>query len=198
MMKAWPGPRAWSRQGATGSRAGRDFDAQQHRAALLAIFDAARSSSEWDQNRVMQILSQNPRDNKGYFSKIELVTGYRQLTDAGELPFDPQVMRRLQMKPIRTSSGVAPVTVLTEPAGCPAHCVFCPRRCAHAQELPADEPGARRAAQCNFDPYLQVRTRIETFQAMGHSVEKVELLILGGTWSAVLAAVPRMVCAPLS
>jgi len=47
-----------------------------------------------------------------------------------------------------------------------------------------DEPGARRAAQCGFDPYLQVRTRLDTFEAMGHATAKVELLILGGTWNA--------------
>ncbi len=47
-----------------------------------------------------------------------------------------------------------------------------------------NEPGARRAAQCGFDPYLQVRTRLATFEAMGHTADKVELLILGGTWSA--------------
>jgi elongator complex protein 3 len=150
----------------------------------MAIFDAARSSPGWDPDRLMQILAQHPRDNKGYYSKIELVAGYRQLTEAGELPFEPRVMRRLQMKPIRTASGVAPVTVLTEPAGCPAHCVFCPDDVRMPKSYLPDEPGARRAAQCDFDPYLQVSTRIETFQAMGHTAEKVELLILGGTWSA--------------
>ncbi len=163
---------------------GRDFDAQQYRSALLAIFEAARSSPDWDQQTMMRILAQHPRDSKGYFSKIELVTGYRQLTEAGALPFERAVMRRLQMKPIRTSSGVAPVTVLTEPAGCPGHCIFCPDDVRMPKSYLPNEPGARRAEQCGFDPYLQVRTRLETFEAMGHTADKVELLILGGTWSA--------------
>jgi elongator complex protein 3 len=47
-----------------------------------------------------------------------------------------------------------------------------------------DEPGARRASECHFDPFLQVSTRLQTFEAMGHTADKVELLILGGTWSA--------------
>ncbi|HEX9117026.1 MAG TPA: tRNA uridine(34) 5-carboxymethylaminomethyl modification radical SAM/GNAT enzyme Elp3 [Anaerolineae bacterium] len=163
---------------------GRDFDAQQYRQELLAIFEAARTSPEWDQDTIMHILAQHPRDSKGYFSKIELVTGYRQLTGAGELPFERGVMRRLQMKPVRTSSGVAPVTVLTEPAGCPGHCIFCPDDVRMPKSYLPNEPGARRAEQCGFDPYLQVRTRLETFEAMGHTADKVELLILGGTWSA--------------
>jgi elongator complex protein 3 len=180
---------------------GRDFDARQHQDSLLAIFGAVRRAPVWDHNALMRILAQHPRDSKepalrsprpegagslpkGYFSKIELVTGYQQLTAAGVLPFERWVLRRLQMKPIRTSSGVAPVTVLTEPAGCPGHCIFCPSADGMPKSYLPDEPGARRAAQCGFDPYLQVRTRLETLETMGHSADKVELLILGGTWSA--------------
>ena len=142
----------------------------------------------------MRILARRPRDGKafasddaaatGFFAKIELVKGYQQLTAAGLLPFERAVLRRLQMKPIRTSSGVAPVTVLTEPAGCPGRCIFCPDAAGMPKSYLPDEPGARRAVQCGFDPYLQVRTRLATFEAMGHTADKVELLILGGTWSA--------------
>ncbi len=151
-----------------------------------------RAAADWDADALPRILAQHPRGGKGaaagpegsYFAKIELVAAYRQLTAAGELPFERHVLRRLQMKPIRTSSGVAPVTVLTEPAGCPGRCVFCPDAEGMPKSYLPDEPGARRAAQCGFDPYLQVRTRLATFKAMGHTADKVELLILGGTWSA--------------
>jgi len=177
---------------------GRDFDAQQHRATLLEIFEAVRRADTWDRDSLLRILAQHPRDGKGlaqivgttniagdsgFFSKIELVTAYQQLTAAGELPFERAVLRRLQMKPVRTASGVAPVTVLTEPAGCPGRCIFCPDIAGMPKSYLPNEPGARRAAQCGFDPYLQVRTRLQTFEAMGHTAEKVELLILGGTWS---------------
>ena len=172
---------------------GHDFDVAQHREALFAIFAAVRAAAEWDADTLPRILAQHPRGGKAavaaegegsYFAKIELVAAYRQLTAAGELPFERHVLRRLQMKPIRTSSGVAPVTVLTEPAGCPGRCIFCPDAAGMPKSYLPDEPGARRAAQCGFDPYLQVRTRLETFKAMGHTADKVELLILGGTWSA--------------
>ncbi len=161
---------------------------RQHQDALLAIFAAVRAAPSWDQHTLLRILARHGRDGKGavsgYFSKIELVTAYQQLTAAGALPFERGVLRRLQMKPVRTSSGVAPVTVLTEPAGCPGCCIFCPDAEGMPKSYLPDEPGARRAAQCGFDPFLQVRTRLETFAAMGHTADKVELLILGGTWSA--------------
>ncbi len=173
---------------------GHDFDALRHQESLMAIFDDVRRAERWDSDALQRILARHPRDGKasggtdisetGYFSKIELIKGYQQLTALGALPFERAVGRRLQMKPIRTSSGVAPVTVLTEPAGCPGRCIFCP----DAERMPKsylpNEPGARRAVQCGFDPYLQVRTRLATFEAMGHTADKVELLILGGTWSA--------------
>ncbi len=176
---------------------GRDFDVSQHKDVLLAIFEAVRRSEQWDGHSLMRILAQHPRANKasgaagalaeglsGFYSKIELVTAYKQLTESGELPFEREVLRRLQMKPVRTSSGVAPVTVLTKPAGCPGRCIFCPDAEGMPKSYLPNEPGARRAAQCEFDPYRQMITRLSTFKSMGHSPEKVELLILGGTWSA--------------
>ncbi len=171
---------------------GRDFDVAQHKEVLLAIFEAVGRPGPWDAHSLLRILAQHPRADKasrdaglsGFYSKIELVTAYKQLTEGGELSFDREVMRRLQMKPVRTSSGVAPVTVLTKPAGCPGHCIFCPDADGMPKSYLPNEPGARRAAQCEFDPYRQMITRLSTFKSMGHTADKVELLILGGTWSA--------------
>ncbi len=164
----------------------------RHRETLLSIFEAIRSARRWDNDSLPRILAQHPRPDKGpgdgaeggYYSKIELVTAYVALTGAGELQHERTVLRRLQMKPIRTSSGVAPVTVLTRPAGCPGQCIFCPDADGMPKSYLPNEPGARRAAQCGFDPYRQVATRLATFKAMGHTADKVELLILGGTWAA--------------
>jgi len=64
-------------------------------------------------------------------------------------------MGRLQMKPVRTVSGVAPVTVLTEPAGCPGECIFCPTADGMPKSYLPNEPGARRAAECGFDPHFR-------------------------------------------
>jgi elongator complex protein 3 len=163
---------------------GQAFDADEYREALTAIFDSVRSAPAWNHDTLTRILAQHPRDSKGYFSKIELVKAYAQLSGDGTLPFERWMLRRLQLKPVRTSSGVAPVTVMTEPAGCPGRCIFCPDAVGMPKSYLPDEPGARRAAECRFDPFLQVHTRLRTFEAMGHTADKVELLILGGTWGA--------------
>ncbi|MCC7354008.1 MAG: tRNA uridine(34) 5-carboxymethylaminomethyl modification radical SAM/GNAT enzyme Elp3 [Anaerolineae bacterium] len=88
------------------------------------------------------------------------------------------------MKPMRTVSGVAPVAVLTKPYACPGRCIFCPTDVRMPKSYLHDEPGALRAALNEFDPYRQVASRMESLEAIGHNTEKVELLILGGTWSA--------------
>ena len=88
------------------------------------------------------------------------------------------------MKPMRTQSGVAPVTVLTAPAGCPGKCIFCPDDWRMPKSYIYDEPGCQRAERDGFDPFKQTLGRIQSFEGIGHSAGKVELLILGGTWSA--------------
>jgi elongator complex protein 3 len=87
------------------------------------------------------------------------------------------------MKPIRTASGVAPVTVLTKPFPCPGECIFCPSDVRMPKSYLSDEPGAQRAAQHHFDPYAQSLSRLLAYHNNGHRVDKIELIILGGTWS---------------
>jgi elongator complex protein 3 len=88
------------------------------------------------------------------------------------------------MKPRRTLSGVAPVTVLTKPYPCPGECIFCPSDDNMPKSYLADEPGAMRAAYHDFDPYAQTKARIRALENIGHPTDKIELLILGGTWDA--------------
>ncbi len=119
------------------------------------------------------------------------------MTAAGVLPFEREVVRRLQMKPVRTSSGVAPVTVLTKPAGCPGRCIFCPDADGMPKSYLPNEPGARRAAQCGFDPYRQVITRLSTFKSMGHSRRQGRVADPGRHVGRLLEAVPAVVCRAL-
>ena len=82
---------------------------------------------------------------------------------------------------MRTLSGVTTVTVLTGPCACPGQCIFCPTDERMPKSYLPDEPGAARAFQNDFDPYLQVRSRLDSYLAVGHPIDKIELLILGGT-----------------
>jgi len=125
-----------------------------------------------------------PLPGGGYLGKHMLVAAYHQLTESGALKPDPQLLERIRMKPVRTLSGVTTVTVLTKPYPCPGQCIFCPTDVRMPKSYLPDEPGARRALQHEFDPYDQVYHRLEALHAVGHPTNKVELLILGGTWSA--------------
>jgi elongator complex protein 3 len=120
----------------------------------------------------------------GYLGKNVLVAAYTQLVESGEWTPDPSLLARIRMKPVRTLSGVTVVTVLTKPYPCPGKCIFCPTDVRMPKSYLPDEPGAMRGLHHNFDPYDQVHARVEALKAVGHPTDKVELLILGGTWSA--------------
>ena len=165
----------------------RSFDPADHRAALTAIFRdiLAVDDSTWDVKRSLRsILARYPKDGKGFYAKSNLVAGFRYLIEEGDLEPDSPLLDRIRMKPVRTASGVAPVTVLTAPAGCPGQCIFCPDDWRMPKSYIYDEPGAQRAERDGFDPFKQTFGRIEAFESIGHDASKVELLILGGTWSA--------------
>ncbi len=165
----------------------RSFEPAAHRSVLSAIFRdvVAVQESEWDASRSLRsILARYPKDGKGFYAKSDLVAGFRLLIEEGELQPDPLLLDRIRMKPVRTASGVAPVTVLTAPAGCPGQCIFCPDDWRMPKSYIFDEPGAQRAERDGFDPFKQTLGRIDAFESIGHDASKVELLILGGTWSA--------------
>lgn len=135
-------------------------------------------------SEVSDALRRNPLPNGGYLGKNALVAAYHQMVGEGTLAPDPQLLARLRLKPVRTSSGVTTVTVLTKPYPCPAKCIFCPTEENMPKSYIADEPGARRAVEHAFDPFEQVASRMQALAEVGHPTDKIELLILGGTWSA--------------
>lgn len=133
---------------------------------------------------VTSAMQRHPLPGGGYVGKHTLVAVYRQLTESGEWLKDPALLERIRMKPVRTLSGVTTVTVLTKPYPCPGKCIFCPTDVRMPKSYLPDEPGARRALEHDFDPYDQVKFRIQALEAVGHPTDKIELLILGGTWSS--------------
>jgi elongator complex protein 3 (tRNA carboxymethyluridine synthase) len=133
---------------------------------------------------VEKALRRHPNPEGGYLAKHVLVAAYRQMVETGEWAPDPGVLERIRMKPIRTLSGVTTVTVLTKPFPCPGKCIFCPTDVRMPKSYLPDEPGARRGLEHDFDPYGQVESRLQALEAVGHPTDKVELLILGGSWCA--------------
>ena len=133
---------------------------------------------------VTQTLRHHPLKDGGYLNKSMLVSIYNELVAAGEMEPDPRLLERIRMKPMRTLSGVTTVTVLTKPYPCPGKCIFCPTDVRMPKSYLPDEPGAMRAVEHQFDPYAQVRSRVMQLESLGHPTDKIELLILGGTWSS--------------
>ncbi len=92
----------------------------------------------------------------------------------------------LRRKVVRTISGVTVVAVMTKPSPCPQEepCAYCPGGLTFGvpQSYTGQEPAALRGAQNEYNAYDQVRTRIEQLEAIGHKVDKVELIIMGGTF----------------
>jgi elongator complex protein 3 len=160
------------------------FDLDQHGEALAEIIKEIEAAPGLSNRRLAQVLRRHPLPNGNLFSKDQILRGYRLLCrQQGRRP-DPNLVRRLRVKPTRTISGVAPVTVLTEPHPCPGECIFCPDVERMPKSYLPDEPGAMRAAAYDFNPFDQTAGRVAAMSELGHQVDKVELLILGGTWSS--------------
>ena len=163
---------------------------EAHREQLLAIVievDAAIAAGGTAPlpNEVLHpILRKYPRGGRGFFSRSQIIAGYRALArDAGVFIDERTFVEHLRMRPVRTQSGVTPVTVLSKPFPCPGECVFCPNDVRMPKSYLSEEPGCQRAENNGFDPYLQTYNRLRALRAIGHNTDKVELIVLGGTWS---------------
>ena len=95
---------------------------------------------------------------------------------------EERFIRSVRMKPRRTASGVATITVITRPHTCSSNCIYCPCDLRMPKSYLANEPACQRAELTFFDPYVQVAARLQALHQMGHSTDKVELIVLGGTW----------------
>ena len=138
---------------------------------------------ELDARGLDRILRRHPRDGRGLFSRSELIAGVRALGTGSAVLDAAELVERLRLRPVRTLSGVTPVSVLTRPFPCPGRCIFCPNDVRMPKSYLSAEPGAQRAESNGFDPYLQTWNRLAAFRDIGHPVAKVELIVLGGTWS---------------
>jgi elongator complex protein 3 len=93
----------------------------------------------------------------------------------------------LKRRTTRTLSGVSVIAIMTKYLPCPGTCVYCPGQDSQpgekvAQSYTGQEPAAMRSIHNNYDPYLQVQSRIKDLEAIGHIVDKIELIIMGGTF----------------
>ncbi len=95
-----------------------------------------------------------------------------------------QLLRR---RTTRTLSGISVIAIMTKPLPCPGTCIYCPGQDSQpgqkvAQSYTGQEPAAMRSIHNNYDAYRQVKSRIEDLEAIGHTVDKIELIVMGGTF----------------
>jgi len=147
---------------------------------------------------IIAVLIEMPNSTTNQVNTLKIkVAGKYQL---GEVPSNSELISLLtpqeetlllpilRRKTTRTISGVTVVAAMTKPYPCPQPepCAYCPGGPSRGspQSYTGHEPAAMRGAQNNFDPYLQVRSRIDQLTAIGHKVDKVELIVMGGTFPA--------------
>jgi len=116
-------------------------------------------------------------------SNIELLKAYHSFLKIKRQKLSEKIEKLLRTRPIRSLSGIVNISVLTKPYPCPGKCTFCPIEEGFPKSYLAGEPAADRAKKLNYDPYLQVQKRIEMLKTEGHPTDKIELRIVGGTWS---------------
>ena len=129
---------------------------------------------------------------KPFPTKIELLKAYRDLVLSGKIKSCQRLEDLLKTRKIRTLSGIASITVITSPnpkwgtgqaLSCPGNCLYCPNEPNMPKSYVANEPACMRAVLTKFSPYKQVETRLNSLKLTGHTTDKIELIVLGGTWS---------------
>lgn len=150
-----------------------------------AVIDAALDRPDLDRNGLFMLSRRIASAHRGAMPPVpELRDAYARAVAADPARADAALDRMLRRADVRSLSGVAVVTVLTEPYPCPGKCVYCPTEAIMPKSYLSNEPAAMRALMNKFDPAKQVKVRLDAMAANGHPVDKVELIVKGGTWSS--------------
>lgn len=163
------------------------IDISANKKVITKIINEICAIEKPTHKKVEKVFFKNPSETEGILSKSAVLLAYKELKKSGEIKLsqkdEKKLLNQIRMKKIRSLSGVTPVTVLTKPFPCPGKCIFCPNDVRMPKSYLSDEPGAQRAEANRFDPYLQTFNRLVALRNMGHPTSKIELIILGGTWS---------------
>jgi len=116
-------------------------------------------------------------------SNINLLKTYHKMVENKIVGKSKSIERLLRVRPIRSLSGIVNISVLTKPYPCPGQCIYCPTEKEIPKSYVSGEPAVERAKRLNYNPFLQVKKRIEMLENEGHPTDKIELRIVGGTWS---------------
>lgn len=145
---------------------------------------------------IIQLLLENPNPTKKDLDSLKMKIAKK--FSLNKVPSNAEIIEHLKpeekiklipvlrRKVVRTISGVTVVAVMTKPLPCPQEtpCAYCPGgpTLGSPQSYTGHEPAALRGEQNEYNPYNQVRTRIEQLEMIGHKVDKIELIVMGGTF----------------
>ena len=104
-----------------------------------------------------------------------------------KISLPPELEKLLQKRAVRTISGVSPIGILTKNFGCPGQCTYCPTDVRMPKSYLPTQPAAARALRSKFHPFAQVDTRMRALAESAHPISKLEVIVMGGTWSALPA-----------
>jgi len=158
------------------------MDNQNHLELVRYILD------QNTENLTLEFVKQAKRDfskkNKlsDIISNIKILREYNKFVKAGLVQKNSLFESVLKKRAIRSQSGIVPVQVLTKPFACPGQCIFCPNDPEMPKSYIKSEPWAMRARLNQFDPYKQVRNRLLSLTLAWHATDKIEMIVLGGTW----------------
>jgi len=149
------------------------------------IFDLIKSGPQTE-DEVLILKRKFAKENKtSLVTNSDLLSLYRKMVKSKEVKENKNWENLLCKRQIRTLSGVAPIAVLTRPYPCPGKCIYCPSEKNMPKSYLSNEPAVMRAVLCNFDPFKQAALRILALENNGHNTDKIELIIMGGTWDAL-------------
>ncbi|NQU82605.1 MAG: tRNA uridine(34) 5-carboxymethylaminomethyl modification radical SAM/GNAT enzyme Elp3 [Parcubacteria group bacterium] len=114
---------------------------------------------------------------------VALLKTYHKLVKEKTQEYNPEIEVLLRTRPVRSLSGIVNVSILTKPYPCPGECIFCPTEKDIPKSYLKNEPAVQRAILNNYSPSKQIKTRLTSLQQTGHPIDKIELRIIGGTWS---------------
>ncbi len=113
----------------------------------------------------------------------DILRTYKELLHRKEIVKNEVFETLLRKRSVRTMSGIAPVAVLTKSYPCPGNCAYCPRESDVPVSYLSNEPAVMRAIRCGYDPYIQTALRLKALENNGHNPNKIEIIVIGGTWS---------------
>jgi elongator complex protein 3 len=116
-------------------------------------------------------------------TNADLREHYEEMVKKRKIKRSLKLEKLLLSRKIRTQSGVAIVAVLTKPYPCPGRCIYCPTESGMPKSYLSNEPAVMRAITARFDPYKQVQNRLRSLELNGHKTDKIELIVMGGTFS---------------